>query len=325
VLAAASWGTGDFCGGLAARRISTMATVAASQAIGVVLAALLVAVSAESVPGPQSLLWGALAGLAGLGGVACFYRALATGEMSLAAPLVAVVSAGLPAGIGIITGDRLDPYQGGGLVCGLLAVLIISRTADDPEAQSRSRATVRSMPLLLLAGLGFAAFFLAISRATATGEGAIWWPLLAARATTVVVAGAALLLVPVLRRRPGLPSADDGVGVTGAAGAATPDAAGVASAKDAGAARSAGSLTPSRRGAMGVLLLVTMAGLGDLGGNGFFLLADQGGPFSLAVILSSLYPVMTVLLAGWLLRERLSRPQLGGIGLALAGVVMIAL
>lgn len=325
MLAAASWGTGDFCGGLAARRISTLATVTASQAIGVILAAILVAVSAEAAPGPQSLLWGAVAGLAGLGGVACFYRALATGEMSLAAPLVAVVSAGLPAGIGIITGDRLDPYQAAGLACGLLAVVVISRTADDPEAQSRSRDTVRSMPLLLLAGLGFAAFFLAISRATATGEGSIWWPLLAARATTVLVAGAALLLLPVLRRRPGARASRAGVGALASAGAATPDAVGVESAGDADASGSPGWLTPSRRAAMGVSLLVTMAGLGDLGGNGFFLLADQGGPFSLAVILSSLYPVMTVLLAGWLLRERLSRRQLGGIGLALAGVVMIAL
>jgi drug/metabolite transporter (DMT)-like permease len=54
------------------------------------------------------------------------------------------------------------------------------------------------------------------------------------------------------------------------------------------------------------------------------LLALQRGPVAIAAVLSSLYPVMTVLLAGTLLRERMSRLQLAGVGCALAAVVLIS-
>ncbi|TAM56841.1 MAG: EamA/RhaT family transporter [Chloroflexota bacterium] len=221
--------------------------------------------------------------------MACFYRALATGEMSLAAPLTAVIGAGVPAAVGILAGERLEDPQLLGLACGLAAVLIVSRTADDPRAEARSRQTARSLPLILLAGLGFAGFFLAIGQATAAGSGTIWWPLLSARATTVVVAAAVIVAIRLTGRAP------------------------------------APGSTPRRAWASVPLLLIALAGLGDFGGNGFFLLADSSGAFSLAVILSSLYPVLTVILAGVLLRERLSHGQLSGVGLAIVGVVLIAL
>jgi len=42
------------------------------------------------------------------------------------------------------------------------------------------------------------------------------------------------------------------------------------------------------------------------------------------VVLSSLYPVATVVLAAWFLRERMHPWQIAGIGLALVGVALIA-
>jgi drug/metabolite transporter (DMT)-like permease len=54
------------------------------------------------------------------------------------------------------------------------------------------------------------------------------------------------------------------------------------------------------------------------------LLALQRGPVAVAAVLSSLYPVITVLLAGTLLRERMSRLQLAGVGCALAAVVLVS-
>jgi drug/metabolite transporter (DMT)-like permease len=70
--------------------------------------------------------------------------------------------------------------------------------------------------------------------------------------------------------------------------------------------------------------LLALAGVGDLGGNAFFVLANAQGPLSIAAVLSSLYPVTTVILAAVLLGERLTRLQLSGVVLALAGVVLIS-
>jgi len=58
------------------------------------------------------------------------------------------------------------------------------------------------------------------------------------------------------------------------------------------------------------LPLLVIVGLTDLGGSLFFMLANASGPLSIAVVLSSLYPVTTALLAWLVLRERLGRPQL---------------
>jgi drug/metabolite transporter (DMT)-like permease len=70
--------------------------------------------------------------------------------------------------------------------------------------------------------------------------------------------------------------------------------------------------------------LLLVAGIGDLGGNLFFVLANAISPLSIAVVLSSLYPVVTALLAAMVLGERLRPRQAAGALLALAAIVLIA-
>src|SRR5207248_140250 len=69
-----------------------------------------------------------------------------------------------------------------------------------------------------------------------------------------------------------------------------------------------------------------LAGIGvlDLGANGLFAAATTEGLLSLVAVLSSLYPVVTILLARGLLGERVRRAQEVGIVAALAGVALIA-
>jgi drug/metabolite transporter (DMT)-like permease len=72
--------------------------------------------------------------------------------------------------------------------------------------------------------------------------------------------------------------------------------------------------------------LVTLSGLGiaDNTGNLLFALATTSGLLTLVSILASLYPVTTVLLARFVLKERASRIQVVGIVFAFVGVALIA-
>jgi drug/metabolite transporter (DMT)-like permease len=65
-------------------------------------------------------------------------------------------------------------------------------------------------------------------------------------------------------------------------------------------------------------------GVLDITADVFFAFATTIGLLSIVSILSSLYPVATVLLARIVLNERMARPQQAGVGLALAGVVLIS-
>ena len=73
------------------------------------------------------------------------------------------------------------------------------------------------------------------------------------------------------------------------------------------------------------LAVVVAVGLGDTLGNVLFAAASGHGLISLTSVLASLYPVVTVLLAAQVLRERIAPVQRAGIVLTLAGVVLIAL
>ena len=69
---------------------------------------------------------------------------------------------------------------------------------------------------------------------------------------------------------------------------------------------------------------VVAVGLCDVAANALFALASGHGLLALVSVLGSLYPVVTVLLAYAVLHERLSRVQLGGIAVALAGVCALS-
>ncbi len=71
------------------------------------------------------------------------------------------------------------------------------------------------------------------------------------------------------------------------------------------------------------LPLVAMAGLFDAAGNAFLVLAAHAGRLDVAGVVSSLYPVSTVVLAVVILRERVSRWQLAGLVAAFSAIVLI--
>lgn len=83
----------------------------------------------------------------------------------------------------------------------------------------------------------------------------------------------------------------------------------------------AGALAPAARD----LKTVALVGALDVGGNLFYVLAARLGPLDTAVMLSSLYPLGTVVLARFVLGERLRWLQAVGALLMLASLPLFAL
>lgn len=173
---AASWGAGDFSGGLATRRSSVYDVVIVSQIVG---AGCLVGVAfllAEPFPAAIDLLYGGMAGISGAIGLVALYRGLALGRMGVVAPVAALVTAVIP----VIAGIFIEGWPGGqqllGFVTALVAVWFISRAGDEARIQ------MRSLGLPVVAGLGFGLFFILIDRVS---DGAVIWPLVAARVASI--------------------------------------------------------------------------------------------------------------------------------------------
>jgi drug/metabolite transporter (DMT)-like permease len=70
--------------------------------------------------------------------------------------------------------------------------------------------------------------------------------------------------------------------------------------------------------------ILALIGIGDMLGNLLFAAASTSGLVSVTSVLASLYPIITVMLARLVLKERVARAQEAGIVLTLAGVALIS-
>jgi drug/metabolite transporter (DMT)-like permease len=68
-----------------------------------------------------------------------------------------------------------------------------------------------------------------------------------------------------------------------------------------------------------------LTGILDISGSAFFIRASQAGRMDSAVVISSLYPAITVLMARFVLHEHFSRWKIVGMLAALLAVPLIAL
>ena len=145
LLAAASWGGGDFSGGLAAKRASVFRVVAVAHACG------LLAMLAWSGLPVKRFRRGLTCGgepsrdFAGAFGIAALYRALAIGRMGVVAPVASVVTGVLPVLVGIRTEGMPDRIQLLGFALALVSIWLVARPNEYIDSH-------RGLGLAVLAG-----------------------------------------------------------------------------------------------------------------------------------------------------------------------------
>jgi drug/metabolite transporter (DMT)-like permease len=189
---AASWGAGDFTGGLASKRSPVLGVLALGQAAGVTLIVALALLLREASPTRAALAWSVAAGASGAIGLAALYRGLAVGRMAVVAPLSAVLSATIPVAWSAIVEGVPPPSKLVGFALALAGIWLIARAG--PPGESRD-----GLGLALLAGCGFGGFLVLMDRGA---QGGTFWPLVAARGTSLALA----LAVAAVRRRPWTPA-----------------------------------------------------------------------------------------------------------------------
>lgn len=180
ILAAATWGTGDFMGGLSARKNSPYQVVALVSISGLVILVGAMLTRGEAWPTPQDTLWAVAASLSGTIGIAALYRGLATSQAALVAPTASVVGVSIPVLVSTITMGPPSLGKWVGMATGLLGIWLVSSNAPSGASENKS-----ALLLAVLAGLGFGGFFTMIAQVE---HGTLFAPLVVSKLTSLVFA-----------------------------------------------------------------------------------------------------------------------------------------
>jgi drug/metabolite transporter (DMT)-like permease len=290
--AAVLYGGGDFLGGMATRRAHVLTVL-----MLVETAAVIVSVAVALLSGGPAILsgltWGFSAGVIGGLGLIIFYVGLAAGPMSVVAPVSGLVATILPVAVALAEGER--PGAGvyaGALLC-LVAIVLASSASesDDPGTPGGPGHTGYT------GHTGLARPPRRLGRAVAYGT----------------ASGVSFGLFFLLIRN------------AGQSGEVWPVAAGRIG-ELAVVLAAAAVLRPGLRGLRGgIPLAAVSAGVIDVVANLCYVAATRIGAFGLAVVLASLYPGVTVLLARVVLGERLRWIQRVGLGLAAIGILLVTI
>lgn len=188
-----SFGVADFLGGVASRRGAVVTVLLVSHAVGLAGIAVLVAARADGPPDAVFVPLAALSAALGTAGVAALYRGLATGLMSVVAP-IAAAAAVIPVVWGAVRGDAPTALQNGGIALALGGVVLVSRTRTRPGADARLAA---GAGLGLVAAVLFGLFLVSFEAASRDDP---YWAVLALRVSSVaMLAAVAAVLRPSLR------------------------------------------------------------------------------------------------------------------------------
>jgi drug/metabolite transporter (DMT)-like permease len=272
LIAAGSYGVGDFLGGVSTRRASWLPVTIYAEIIGCIPLGIATWLLSKPTWGVD-VAWGAAAGVVGAAGIGLLYRGLGAGTMSVVAPITAVCATALPVVAGLAFGEHPAPGAIIGIGIAIAAILLISQAHDTPVIARTTMSLRGSVLTALASGVCVAGFLILMSRAKSGGL----WPLFISR----LVATGSLAALALVMRRPMLPPRE-------------------------------------------LNRTVAWCGVFDAGGTiGYVLALQFQGTLGITATLISLYPAATLILARFVLGEKLRRRQMLGLACALAAVVLI--
>jgi len=197
LLVAASFGSGDFLGGLASRQGSTLTVLAVAQVVA--LAGAVIVAFVAGGPLTAGVVWlGAGAGALNVLALGCLYQGLAIGQIGEVAPVAAVVGAVIPVAWALAAGERPAALALVGSVLAVFAGGLISLDRDERRGLRDGRALV----LALAAGVGFGTSFILFAEASHHSG---FWPVLTGRVAAVVGVGLVFVVAGAPRSLPSPP------------------------------------------------------------------------------------------------------------------------
>ena len=184
-LASTLWGTSDFLGGFATKGWRAERVALISQAIGFVLLVGLAPIVTGTLAPAGDLAWGAAAGASGAIGAVLLYHALAIGPMNAAAPTIAIVTAIVPAAIGLAQGERPSTLALLGVALAVIAVALVG--GAPPPGRESTRATTRVLMISAASGVGLG---LANACFAQTAASSGLWPVVVTKIVALLAIGA---------------------------------------------------------------------------------------------------------------------------------------
>lgn len=306
------YGSADFLGGLAAKRMRSIVATAVAAASGL-LALLITAPLLAGPILPSDIAWGVLSGIFGISALVLLYACLAIGPMSILSPLTAVVSAIAPMLWGlIVNGEALGAWGLVGLGVALVAVVLVGFVPGEKTV----RPSIRGIVMAIGSGLSIGAFLIVMDLTSAESGTA---PLIISRATnatiTWIIVGVFVLIAVRRGRRAHTALVPQGATIGG-----TPSGhADLEHATTDPPVAQVGRI-PAR-----AWWFAIACGVVDAAANALMLIALRLGDLSIVSALTAMYPAGTILLAAVVLRERIAVVQWIGLALAILAGGMLSL
>lgn len=276
---AITYGAADFFAAIATRKVRVVVVTAIASLTGLIF---LLAVSPilGTKFSDDAIFWGLMGGFSSVIALLALYASLALGPISIVSPLGALVSAIVPAIIGVaFLGESFSILGWFAIALALVAVVLVGFVPSEHVELPKPRAII----LAIIAGAGIGLAVASLARSPHDSGIA---PIIVMRTTATVLLGA-IVLIGVLR---GQKASADGNKLT-----------------------------------RNIWLTVAGAGALDATANILFTLASRSGSLTVTGVLTALYPLGTIILARFVLKEHVAGIQKIGIALTLTASLLLAL